>query len=137
MKEPKPNLVFDLLLFSFVGAFLVAVVFVLVLPAALPPTDGAYMSWGLLFDPLALMVTSLGAGIGGLFASILALIFLRRTDLNRTSRFTYTVVVATVVVIGPLFGVINLAAAFVALFLSVLYCKRRYPLAERVSQITE
>lgn len=137
MKGLQRNQVFDLLEFSFVGAFLAALAFVLVFPAALPPTDGAYMSWGWLSDPLALMVMSLGAVIGGLFASIVALLFLRRVDLNRTRRFTYTAVTVTVVVVGPLFGMINLPAAFVALVLSVLYCKRRYPLTKSTPQITE
>lgn len=125
----ESNAIGDLMFYSLLGGFVVALAFVLALPAIVPRTDGMWMEWGGLQDPLVLLIGSIGGLFGGMVAFLLSLLFLKRVDLQRSFRFLYVTVVAVLLAVGLLFGTACLPTAFLALPVAMSYCKRRYSLA--------
>ena len=137
MQDDPRNSWLAILALSFVGAFVVAVVYVVVFTWTLPPSDGAYGA-APFEDSLMLPIMSLAAGLAGLVTFPFAYWNLRRANLLRSFVFALLVTLVVTIVVTAAsaswlgFGPLGLLGAFAAMFYSIVSCKERYPLQPRV-----
>jgi peptidoglycan/LPS O-acetylase OafA/YrhL len=119
---------FDLLILAIIGAFVAAVVFVVVQSLTLPPSDGAYGNASFA-DPLVLPIMSIGAGFAGLAAFPFSFWLLRRSDLRRSFwTTTFVTLVVMIIVMAAGGGPLGLPCSFITMVCSMAYCRSRFPL---------
>ena len=90
MQDERKNHWFALLVLSLLGAFVVAVVYVVVFTLTLPPSDGANGE-APFADSLVLPIMTVGATLAGILTFALAHRLLRRANLLRSFGFTLVV----------------------------------------------
>ena len=140
MHNKNCNHWFELLIVSFIGAFVVATVFVVIFTLTLPPSDLAYGA-APFADPLVLPVMSMGAGLAGLAAFPFSFWLLRKSDLRRsfpvTMLLTLAIMTGVTVAGGSLgAGILGIPSSFMAMVCSMAFCRSRYPLQTEMASST-
>lgn len=118
-----------LFLLAVLGAFVVAVVFVVAHQYSLPPTDGAF-GQAPFQDPLVVPVMLVGVMVGAIAAFPFALWLLRRVDLWRSFVVVLLSTLVGVLLVTPSLGFLGVPAGFLAMVGGMLFCRHRRTLSE-------
>ncbi len=121
----KRNNPFLILLISFVGSYLTALVFVVVLNKSLPPSDLAYGQSisQTLSDPFVRMVFIEGALISGIITFPAAYFCLRERNLRVAVPIVFGSVLLSTAVLTPLAGPVAWLGSYIVLLASLLFFK--------------
>ncbi len=121
----KRNNPFLILLISFAGSYLTALVFVIVLNKSLPPTDLAYnQSISQTFsDPFVRRVFIEGALISGVVTFPVAYFCFRERNLLAAVPIVFGSVLLWVVVFTTTAGPVGWMGSYIVLVASLLFCK--------------
>ncbi|MEW6747067.1 MAG: hypothetical protein AB1486_30395 [Planctomycetota bacterium] len=125
MHHVRNNSTLTLLLLSFLGAFVVAFVFVVTFTYWLPPSDEAY-GQAPFEDPLVFPVMSVGASICGSLAFPLAFWLLRRVYLGRSFVVVLLSALAGNLLITPFLGILGVPGVFLAMIGAMFFCRWKY-----------
>lgn len=111
---------------GFVGAFLTALIFLVVLQLTLPPADEAYGQsvFSTLADPIVIAIATPVALAAGALATPLLYFCLRDRRLSISLPIVFGSVLVAVIVTTPLSPLLGLFSSIAALIISCIVCTR-------------